>query len=235
LAVILALPKIATSLGVTSGAFGSANTLRIEITNWDEIMKVIRVLDQTYIRELRKDFRRLAKEPQQALRKAIPPKSKPPMSQMKQVHFGRLAWGSSYGKNAKPSQSVLIQTPNTRKKKYREMERVPLVRLQVTSPGTVLFDMAGRRNYTKGRKGMTPIYDYMYTINGQKVPGKRQHRVTPYAFAMGNAKSGHAFRKQASRIIYPTVEKSMPKFTKAMQDKIFEINNIVQRELDRKS
>jgi hypothetical protein len=235
LAVILALPVIATRLGVVSGTFGSANTLRIEITNWNEVMKVLRGLDQDYVKELRKDFRRLAKEPQKDLRRAIPPKSKPPLSQMRQVHFGRLAWGSSFGKGAKPSQSVLIQTPNTRKKKYREMERIPIVRLQVTSPGTVLFDMAGRRNYTKGRKGMTPIYDYMYTINGQKVPGKRQHRVTPYAFAMGNAKSGHAFRKQASRIIYPTVEKSMPKFTKGMQDKVFEINSKIQRELDRKS
>lgn len=229
----MALPAIATRLGVISGAFGSANEVRIEITNFNEVMKILKDLDADYVKGLRTKFREIGKEAQTPLKNAIPSKSSPPMSQMKQVHFGRLAWGSSYGKGSKPSKSVLIQTPNTRRKKYRELATIPIVRLQIGSPGTVLFDMAGRANYTKGRKGYTPLYDYMYTINGVKVPGKRKHRVTPYAFAMGNAKSNHRFRKQASRIVYPTVEKAMPRVTSKMREIIFDMNGKIERELKR--
>jgi len=235
LAVILAFPKIATELGMKSGGFGSANTLRIEITNWNEVMAVIKDLDQTYIKTLRRDFREIGKDAQGAVKRAIPNKANPPMSGMRQVHFGRLAWGSTYGKGAKPSKSVLIQLPNTRKKKYREMERIPILRLQIGSPATVLFDMGGRARYAKGRKGLTPIYDYMYTINGQKVPGKRQHRVVPMAFAKGTADAKSKLQMTASRIVYPAAEKAMPAVTRKIRQKIFEINQKIELELLRKS
>lgn len=218
-----------------SGAFGSANTLRLEITNWNEVMAVIKDLDQTYIKTLRRDFREIGKEAQGAVKRAIPNKANPPMSGMRQVHFGRLAWGSTFGKGAKPSKSVLIQLPNTRKKKYRELDRIPILRLQIGSPATVLFDMAGRARYAKGRKGLTPIYDYMYTINGQKVPGKRQHRVVPMAFAKGTADAKSKLQMTASRIVYPAAEKAMPSVTRKMRQKIYEINQKIELELLRKS
>lgn len=219
-----------------SGSFGSANTVRLEITNYEETLKFLRNLDSQYISRLRKDFKKVGSEAAKVVRKRIPAKSNPPLTNMKQVYFGRLAWGTTWGGGAgkpRPAKSVLVQTPNTRKKKYRELERAPIVRLQVGSPGTVLYDMAYRRLGAKGRKGKTPIYDYMYTIGGQKVPGKRQHTVVPYAYSKGIAKStGGA---QASRIVYPAVESAMPKITYSMQQIIFRVNQDIQRELDRQA
>lgn len=223
-----------TPLGfkVESGSFGSVNTVRLEITNYNQILTTLANLDKKYVSELRKDFKKIAKEPQNAVRQAIPPKTQPPMTNMRQVHFGRLAWSSSFGKGAKHSKSVIIQTPNTRSKAYSKLDRIPIVRLQILSPATVLYDMAYRRRGAKGRKGKTPLYDYMYTINGQKVPGKRQHRVVPGAFALGIAFSSGWKKIEASRMIWPAVEKAMPKAVREMDFVITKYNRIINRKLE---
>lgn len=218
-----------------SGTLGSSNTVRLEITNLEEVLKVLKDLDSKYIFALRKEFKKVGKTAANSVRKSIPNKSKPPLTHMRQVWFGRLAWGTNYGGSGskpRPAQSVLVQTPNTRKKKYRELERVPVVRLQIGSPGTVLFDMAGRLMNAKGRKGKTPIYDYMYTIGGQKVPGKRQHTVVPGAFSKGITKSGYG---RASRIVYPAVEKAMPRVTDDMRQVIRVVNRDIQTLLNAKA
>lgn len=191
------------------GIYGSTSGVRLEVTNWNEVMKVLVKLDKTYVSAMRKEFKKIAKSVQDEVRKGIPNKSKPPLSGMKQVHFGRLAWGSSYGKGAKPSKSVLIQTPNTRKRLYRGKD-IAIARVQVQSPATVLADMAGRRGNAKARKGLTPKYDYMYTINGQKVPGTRQHTVKPWNF-VSKISGGKGIRQNwASRFIWPSALKALP-------------------------
>ncbi len=221
-----------------SGSFGSSNTVVLEITNMDEVLKVIKELDTKWIGGIRKDFRKVGNIAQKEVKNAIPGKGSPPLSGMKQVHFGRLAWGTTYGgagTKPRPAKSVLVQTPNTRKRKYRELERVPVVRLQIGSPATVLLDMGGRLFGSKGRKGMTPMYDYMYTIGGQKVPGKRQHRVVPLVFAKGFSQARGIRSRNASRIVYPAVERAMPAVTRAMSDTISKINNRINQELLRRS
>lgn len=212
------------------GSFGSRDAVRIEITNWNEVMKVLKDLDSQWITQLRKEFKRIAKGPQKSVIRAIPSKGKPPLTNMKQVWFGRLAWGTTWGGvggNApRPAKSVLIQLPNTRKKKYRELEKVPLVRLQIGSPGTVLFDMAYRRGGSKGRKGMTPEYDYIYRVGGLTYPGKRRHRVVPGAFLKGIIKSGQA--PKASRIVWPAAEKAIPKYTQDVREVVYAVNSKIQ-------
>lgn len=204
----------------------------------EEVLKVLRDIDSKWIGEMRKDFRKVGNIAQKEVKKSIPGKGSPPLSGMKQIHFGRLAWGTTYGGTGtkpRPAKSVLVQTPNTRKKKYRELEKAPVVRLQIGSPATVLLDMGGRVFGSKGRKGMTPIYDYMYTINGQKVPGKRQHRVVPFVFAKGFSQARGIRSRNASRIVYPAVERAMPAVAREMSDSISKINNRINQELLRRS
>lgn len=222
----MSIPQaVVTMTRLTAQNEGGATGVRLEVSNWNEIMKVLTNLDREYVKELRKDFRKIAKPVQTEIRKAIPSKAKPPLSGMRQVHFGRLAWGSSFGSGAKPAKSVLIQTPSTRTRKARQFATYPIARLKVTSPGTALFDMAGRRNYMRGRKGYTPEYDYMYTINGNKVPGKRKHRVVPLAFAKGLSNANGRLQVKASRIVWPAAEKALPEARARMEDKISQVNH----------
>lgn len=221
----MSIPQAVVNMArVSSGDLGGSSGVRLEISNWNEIMKVLNKLDRDYVKELRKSFREIAKPVQTEIRRAIPSKANPPLSGMRQVHFGRLAWGSRFGSGAKPSKSVLIQTPSTRTKKARRFDTYSIARLQVGSPATVLFDMAGRAKYSKGRKGMTPVYDYMYTINGTKVPGKRQHKVTPLAFAKALPNANGRLKVSASRIVWPAAEKALPQARQKMDSKISQVN-----------
>lgn len=215
---------------VKSTGYNASSGVRLEITNLNEILKVLRKLDKDYVKELRKDFRKIGKPVQESIRRNIPARNNPPLSGMRQVHFGRLAWGTTHGGNGsrpKPAKSVLIQTPSTRSKKARKHGEISILRLQVGSPGTVLFDMAGRRMHAKGRKGMTPMYDYMYTIGGQKVPGKRQHRVKPYNFAIGLSKASGKMQWGASRIVWPAALKALPQARNRIAESISQANNRV--------
>jgi hypothetical protein len=70
--------------------------------------------------------------------------------------------------------------------------------------------MAGRKGNARARKGLTPMYDYMYTINGNKVPGKRQHTVKPWNF-VSKISGGKGIRQNwASRFIWPSALKALP-------------------------
>lgn len=208
---------------IKGGLYGGTSGARLEITNWNEVMKVLVKLDKTYVSAMRVKFREIAKPVQDEVRKGIPNKRNPPLSGMKQVHFGRLAWGSDYGKGAKPSKSVLIQTPNTRKRKYRNTD-IAIARVQVLSPATVLADMAGRKNNAKARKGLTPVYDYMYTIGGKKVQGTRQHRVKPWNF-VSKISGGKGIKQNwASRFIWPSALKALPEVRRKVDVVITDAN-----------
>jgi hypothetical protein len=127
----------------------------------------------------------------------------------------------------------LIQLP-ARKAKYRKANQYAIVRLQIGSPATVLADMAGAVGGIKGRKGLTPSYDYMYTINGQKVPGKRRHRVVPGTFMRALSSSGKGMQRPfSSRFVWPSVEKAMPQAVREMDEVITEVNRRVSARLAR--
>lgn len=228
----MAIPKMAaTALRVVGNSATTQGEVRLEITNWNEIMRTLIKLDKTYVKELRKDFKRIAKPVQTSIKKAIPTKAKPPLRNMRQVHFGRLAWGTTYGNKPKPTRSVLIQLPNTRAKKYKGVDSIAITRLQVSSAAVVLTDMAGRKNYTKGRRGLTPEYDYMYTVGGVKRPGKRRHRVVPFAFAKGLSKAKGLQQRSASRFVWPGAMKALPQARKEMDVVISEVNRKINMEL----
>lgn len=228
----MAIPQASSVTVATLGANRvEAGSVRLEITNWNEVMKTLIKLDKDYVRALRKDFRAIAKPVQTAVKKVIPTKAKPPLSQMRQVHFGRLAWGTNYGTKPKPTRSVLIQLPNTRAKKYKGVDSIAITRLQVGSAAVVLTDMAGRKGGSKGRRGFTPEYDYMYTINGVKVPGKRKHRVVPGTFTKALGKARYLQQRGASRFVWPAVMKALPEAQRRMDQKITEVNRLISMRL----
>ena len=228
----MSIPQAGSGLSASkSKALQGDRGTRLEITNWQEVLRTLMKLDKDYVRELRRDFKAIAKPVQDGIRKAIPTKAKPPLRNMRQVHFGRLAWGTTYGTKPKPTRSVLIQLPNTRAKKYKGVDSIAITRLQVTSAAVVLTDMAGRANNSKGRRGLTPEYDYMYTINGNKVPGRRRHKVTPGAFAKGLSRARGLKQRAASRFVWPGAEKALPQAQQRMDAKITQVNQMISMRL----
>ena len=195
---------------------------RISITDIRVAERMLKDLDQDYLKEFRKEIRAIAKPVQRQIKSRITyTRSNPPISGMKQVHFGRVAWGTTYqsggGPAPKPAKSALIQ--RTPQRAIRKGTR-SIVRVVVGSAGTVLADMAGSGGMRKSIQGqITREYDYMYK-NG---PGKRRHRVTTQGDAFVDALNSR-YGNSPSRFVWPAALKAGPEVRKELDELISKYN-----------
>jgi len=204
---------------------GENRAYNLAITDYREVIRKLQKLDSQYVTQMRKNFREIAKPVQTEIKRQIPAKMNPPISGMRQVHFGRVAWGTNHQAEGyprpKPAKSALIQTPQVRKNsKYNKQS---IVRIVVGSPGTVLADMAGSSNKYTGRYEITRLYDYMYTTpDGRKVPGKRRHRINGQGQAFINALNSAEGRP--SRFVWKAATKELPAAQRAMRMEMRKVN-----------
>jgi hypothetical protein len=218
--------------GLTAFRNYSADT-RFEITNADEVLRILKRLDEDYYRQFRRDAKDIAAPVRDGIQKELRkfPRGNPPLSGMRQVHFGRVAWGTTYAPGGssrpKPFDSALIDVP--RRLKSNKYGYRPIVRIVVGSPGTVLADMAGKSNAYTQAYPVTRPYDYMYTIRGQKTPGKRQHRITTQGLEMIANLPG----RKPSRYVWKGAEDEIPTARKKIDKSLSKINSYVNMQLRR--
>lgn len=204
---------------------GTSRPSGLLVTDYRQVITQLQKLDSQYVAQMRKNFREIAKPIQTEIKREIPAKLNPPISGMRQVHFGRVAWGTTHQAEGyprpKPAKSALIQTPRVRKNsKYKKQS---IVRVVVGSPGTVLADMAGSSNKYTGRYEITRLYDYMYTTpDGRKVPGKRRHRINGQGQAFINALNSAAGRP--SRFVWKAADRKLPAAKTAMRMELRKVN-----------
>ena len=195
---------------------------QIDVSDIRTAERMLRDLDENYLKEFRKEMKDIAKPVQREIKSGITyTKLNPPLSGMKQVHFGRVAWGTDYsgtGARPKPIKSALIQkVPESQRKRRRTTS---IVRVVVGSPGTVLADMAGSGNMKASREGqVTRSYQYMYK-NG---PGTRQHRINGQGEAFVR-NLNTVYGKDSSRFVWPAAEKAAPEVRREM-DRIIDKYN----------
>lgn len=201
---------------------------RVEITDIRVAERMLKDLDQDYLKEFRKDVRDIAKPLQKKIKAGIKySRMNPPIRGMKQVHFGRVAFGTTWGGDGpkpKPAKSALIQRVPER---ARRKGTKTIVRVVVGSPGTVLADMAGSGNMRASRRGqMTREYDYMYADG----PGKRRHRITSQGIAFVDALNAR-YGSTSSRFVWPAAEKAYPEVRDKIDDLITKYNKRLNAKL----
>lgn len=201
----------------------------VDITDIKRAERMLRDLGGDYLKTFRKEAKEIAKPVQDKIKSSIThTKGSPPLSGMKQVHFGRVAFGTTYAPagapRPKPIKSALIQrTPQ----KSRRSGAKSIVRVVVGSPGTVLADIAGSGNMSKSIEGqITRTYDYMYK-NG---PGKRSHRVNGQGIAFRNNLNSE-YGRNASRFVWPAAEKAKPDTIKKLDMFVTKYNKILNAKL----
>jgi hypothetical protein len=206
---------------------------KLVVTNLDDVLRTLKSLDEDYYKQFRRDVKEIAGTVRDGVQRELRKFSRanPPLSGMRQVHFGRVAWGTTYAPagrpRPKPYDSALIDVP--RRLKSNKYGYRPIARIVVGSPGTVLADMAGKTNaYTRAFEYTKP-YDYMYTIKGQKVPGKREHRITTQGMEMISNMPG----RKPSRYVWKGAEDRLPAARKAMDKSISKINAYINIQLRR--
>jgi hypothetical protein len=206
---------------------------KLVITNLDDTLRILRSLDEDYFKQFRRDVKDIAGGVRDSIQRELRTFSRanPPLSGMRQVHFGRVAFGTTYApagrSRPKPYDSALIDIP--RRLKSNKYGYRPIARIVVGSPGTVLADMAGKSNrYTRAFEYTKP-YDYMYTIKGQKVPGKRVHRITTQGMEMISNLPG----RKPSRYVWKGAEDALPSARKSIDKSISKMNAYVNIQLRR--
>ena len=233
------LARFAVSAGI-KGAIGrqvksssGRYDATLSYTNMYEVLKELRKIDDNYYKIFRHNAKEIAKPVQHSIKQGITTmgtKMNPPLSGMRQVHFGRVAWGSTwageYSKSKpKPADSATIDVPPVRKQ--NKAGRRAISRVKVGSPGTVLADMAGSSNKFTNKYNITRPYDYMYTVKGQKIPGKRQHAITTQGRVF-IAKLGGAGRRS---VVWVYAERALPEARREMDKLVSQVNKIVSAKM----
>lgn len=175
------------------------------LSDYREMIAVMRKVQPELVRQLRKRYRQIGQPVVAAIKSAIP--SNPPLSGMV-TKVGRLSWSRTMNQT-RPLKSAVIREKRALSVKGRSLPIVGLVQARVNAAPTALADMSGRSGRYVNARAVTREYDYTYTINGQKVLGKRKHKINGQGRKMISGLNGR-FGGKASRFIYPAAESKIP-------------------------
>lgn len=179
--------------GIGHSGFGIND---FNITDIRELQKRLKAIEPRLRTELVREAKAVAKPIESGIKSAIG--NVTPLSGMLKDK-GRLGWGNGMS----PSKTLIQWRTSASGKSLT----TSLVRVKVSSPGTVLADMAGRsgRYVGKGRR------------NDNATPSIKRRNANPRkgeAFITSlNEKIGHA----ASRFIWPSAESSLPQTRNAIE------------------
>jgi hypothetical protein len=186
------------------------------LTDYNDLIRELNRVQPTLVKQMQKDYRKIAKPVQLAVKNGIP--TTPPTSgihtkkpQTTRSGFypvvvpGRLTWGANFQNKSKSVKSVLIQTPSASKAR-RSMTKFKttsfsIARLTVDNAAVVLADMAGKSGKYINSKSRTREYNY-----SRSKTGKRTHRINNQGRSMIRALGG-----RPSRFAWPSAEKALPK------------------------
>lgn len=213
-----------------------AGTSEIVLSDYRDMLRVINKLD----REIWKDFSRNAREIARPARLGI----KKSIERMGVVLRGSARYGYRYGmqparipgrltyNTGTKSNQVLTNIPKTfgGARRFGEGEAIPIARLVMRSPATIIQDMAGRKGTYIDKRART--LPYPYTVNTKEGPREilRSHAI--------NGQGRHMVEKLnkyrgASRAVYPAAEAHMDDVQDKMETLLMMTQARVQDALDR--
>lgn len=114
-----------------------------------------------------------------------------------------------------------------------ELRNQTVIRLVIRNAATIIADMAGRTmssRTTKGTKTEWYVYGPAKTFTANQKPGFRRHTVTTQGDQMLQNLSGWG-RGGASRVAYPSAEKTLPEVSEKLLTNINEYVALTNREL----
>lgn len=135
----------------------------------------------------------------------------------KKVVPGRVTWGTG-----KPATSAVISMPRLSTRR----DAMPIAKIKVGSPATVIADMAGKSNRATANKPRTAVYPYSLSPSGQ-----RSHKISRVGSRKFIQNLDATIGGKASRVVYPSAEKALPKARVEMELAFDFMANEVNRRL----
>jgi len=185
----------------------------VTVTDYRDLIRTLRSVDPTLVKQMRKDFRTVAKPLAAGVRNAIP--KKPPTSGIHRrdpkqtvsgfkpiVIPGRLTWSANSQNGNKRPNHTLIKLPRVRTKFSNGATVSSIARVDVDNAAVVMADMAGKSRNFINKKPFTREYPY-----SRSRTGSRKHRIHNQGYGMIEALNKNG---GPSRFIYPAAESQLP-------------------------
>lgn len=193
----------------------------VVISDYKRIIRELNKIDPVLTRELRQNFREIGQVPRAEVRKSIPKTPPIPGMRRKLSPVGK-TWHTRRRAN-----TVQLKLDSPKRAIGFGTKNAAIVKLVISSPATIIADMAGRGNMKSSiRGGRTDWYVYprSTTTSENYRPGLRRHRVTTQG-----EKMIQALGSSPSRYVYPAVERVMPDTA----DKIYAVLAAAELEIER--
>jgi hypothetical protein len=191
------------------------------LTDYNDLIRELNRVQPTLINQMKKEYRKIAKQPQIAVKNSIPnepptsgrhslkPSNAPKSGFIPRVIPGRLTWGANSQNSNKRVDAVAIQTPSEKKArrvyKKNKTDAASIARLKVENAAVALADMAGKSKKYINKKPKTSPYKY-----SRSRTGTRDHKINNQGKGMIESldkKAGNS----ASRFVWKAAEKTLPK------------------------
>lgn len=217
--------------GVSRGELKTGQKAYIEISDYRWLIKSLGQINDEAQKEFKKQIRKAASPVQDEIKKSIRANRLGRKGMMRgfapKAIPGRLTWGTG-----KPAASAIISTPRVNAKR----NALSVARVRVSSPATVVADMAGKSNKATNRKAYTDPYEYSLTPKGSKLhntqPGYRIHKITITGSRKFIQNLNSRLGNTASRMVYPGAEKAMPETIRAYGEIIGDALATIQRKVN---
>lgn len=198
----------------------------VVISDYKRLIRELNRIEPQLVKDLKKDLKQVAEIPRKALRAEIP--SRPPIRGMKR----RLSPVGKTWNTRRNARTVTIKTKSPKRgpgggAAVRDMAIMQLV---VSSPATIIADMAGRGNMKAsidGQKTDWYVYPSAQGTTENTRPGLRRHTVNGQGYAMVRALGG-----DASRFAYPAVEKVMPETASGINEILADASRLIERKIN---
>lgn len=215
---------------------GRASALKVYATDWKVFAKELYKTDKTVSFQLKKDFKKIMRDPQKAVRAGLKElgRSGPFVASKRNgmAHGGRTGWGRDFGSVGSPvsgarrypHDSVLVEAFNKPKR-----GQTGIARLRVRSAATVIADLAKKSNGNR----MTRMYK-IREFGGEEI--MRTHEVRPASVQKLLNKLGPVSKpskRKKSRFVYPAFDASYPAAAKEAEKAIDVAVRIVEAQIDR--
>ena len=194
------------------------------ISDYKALIRELNKIEPELVKQLKGELKQIAEIPRKSIRAAIP--SAPPIRGMKRVlsPVGK-TWNTR--RNAR---TVTIKTKSPRRAVGFGTKNAGIVSLVISSPATIIADMAGRgkmKASIDGQKTDWYVYPNAKGTTENTRPGQRRHRVNGQGRAMITA-----LGSSPSRFAYPAVEEVMPETAQRVSEVIQEFTQIVERKIN---
>jgi hypothetical protein len=192
------------------------------VTDWRDLVKTMKSIDPTLVKQMRKDFRAVGRPTARAVSRAIP--NNPPTSGVHKrgsknvsgfapiIVPGRLTWTANSQNGSKKPNHTIVKLPRLRTKFKNGATVSSIVRIDVDNAAVVMADMAGRSGKWVNKRSITRPYHYsrgnIHQVNSKGgVDRMRQHRINGQGRGMIRALDKI---HKPSRWIWPAADAQLP-------------------------